>query len=63
MLNMHEWILKMIRHLEDATLDAQKFDDGSKISGSRVRKKLSELAKECKEMRSAILEIQKQRKM
>ena len=63
MLNMHEWILKMIRHLEDTTLDAQKFDDGSKISGSRTRKKLSELAKECKEMRAAILDVQKQRKL
>jgi len=62
MLTIHEGVLKLIRTIEDSTLDAQKFDEGVHVAGRRVRKTLAEGVVQIKELKAAILVIQKKRK-
>ena len=62
MLTIHEGVLKLIRTIENSTLDAQKFDEGVHVAGRRVRKTLGEAQAEIKELKAAVLTIQKKRK-
>ena len=62
MLTIHEGVLQLIKMLEDATLDAQKFDEGVHIAGRRVRKVLTMVQAQSKEIKKSILVIQKKRK-
>jgi len=62
MLTIHEGVLKLIRTIENSTLDAQKFDEGVHVAGRRVRKALAEGVVQIKELKAAILVIQKKRK-
>ena len=62
MLTIHEGVLALIDELKQATLDAQKFDDGNHAAGTRVRKVLAKAMKTSKDIRAGILNIQKQRK-
>ena len=46
----------LIQNLNDALGDASKHDRGIDAAGRRLRKKLSEIAKTCKEIRAKIQE-------
>ena len=63
MLTIHEGILQLIETLKQATLDAQKFDEGNNLAGRRVRKVLAGAMKESKVIRAGVLTIQKKRKL
>jgi len=62
MLTIHEGVLKLIRTIENSTLDAQKFDEGVHVAGRRVRKTLGEAQAQIKELKAGVLAIQKKRK-
>ena len=62
MFTIYEGLERIIKHLEKIRLDAQKFDEGNALAGTRVTKTLMACMKETKALRKACLVIRAKRK-
>jgi hypothetical protein len=62
MFTIYEGLERIIKHLTAIRLDAQRFDEGNALAGTRVTKMLMAVIKETKALRKACFTIRAARK-